>query len=274
MALNDKIATALASDMGRVRTNNEDAIAEDRELGLLVLADGMGGYNAGEIASSLTINTVLDVIRSQWKQLTQPHPGSPDPAYSPEGLLLRRAVETAHQTVFHVSQTQPQCAGMGTTVVACLLHDGVMSIAYVGDSRLYRVRDSRLEQLTTDHSLQEELVARGHYTREEASRLVRKNIVTRALGVEAEVAVDLLEVPVTTGDLILLCSDGLTDMVSDEEIATILNLHSADLDLAAKTLVDVALDHGGKDNISVILARANGSFPRGRGWLHRIKQWF
>ena len=139
MALKGKVTTALLSDVGKVRDNNEDAIAEDPELGLLVLADGMGGYNAGEIASGIAVTTVLDVVRREWPQLKH---GQVDAAsgYSTESLLLREALGTAHTTIYQAANSQPQCAGMGTTAVVALLHDDRMSIAYAGDSRLYRLR--------------------------------------------------------------------------------------------------------------------------------------
>lgn len=273
MALKDKVSTALLSDVGRLRTNNEDAVDQDQDIGLLVLADGMGGYNAGEIASGITIATVLDTVRREHKTLKH---GSIDQAsgYSVEALMLRHAVETAHTTIYHVSQSQPQCAGMGTTVVACLLHDDRLSIAYVGDSRLYRLRDGKLEQITRDHSLLEELIARGHYTREEASKLVRKNIVTRALGVEPEVAVDLIEEHLEPGDIVLICSDGLTDMVDENTMRLTLTEFADNLDEAARMLVSTANERGGKDNITVALARVNASFARGRRWYERLMEWF
>lgn len=273
MALKDKVSTALLSDMGRVRTNNEDAVAEDISLGLLVLADGMGGYNAGEIASGITIATMLDTARREWKTLPK---GQVDATtgYTHEALLLRNAVETAHTTIYHVSQSQPQCAGMGTTVVACLLHNDRLSIAYVGDSRLYRLREGRLEQITRDHSLLEELIARGHYSRAEAMKLVRKNIVTRALGVEPEVTVDLIEETAEVGDIVLICSDGLTDMVDDETIRLTLVEYAGNMTAAAKKLVDTANERGGKDNISVVLARINESFARKNRWFDRFADWF
>src|SRR5581483_10256155 len=206
MALKGKIATALLSDVGQVRDNNEDSVAEDGEIGLLVLADGMGGYNAGEIASGITTASVIDAVRREWPRLKHGQVDE-DSGYSVESLLLRQALETAHTTIYQVAQSQPQCAGMGTTAVVALLHDDRMSIAYAGDSRLYRLRKGRLEQITRDHSLVEELVARGHYSREDAMQLVRRNIVTRALGVEATVEVDLIEEGLEPGDIILLCSD-------------------------------------------------------------------
>ena len=273
MALKNKVATALLTDMGRVRNNNEDAIAADLDIGLLILADGMGGYNAGEIASGIAIATITDTAHREWKNLKH---GEVDPetGYTVEALMLKGAVEAAHTSIYHVSQTQPQCAGMGTTIVGVLLHDDRMSIAYVGDSRLYRFRQKTLEQITRDHSLIEELIARGHYTREEAAKLVRKNIVTRALGVEPDVAVDIIEDVVDVGDILLMCSDGLTDMVPDETIGLTLGKYADNLELAAKELVGLALENGGKDNVSVVLARIDASFTRGRRWYERLMEWF
>ncbi len=273
MSPKEKISIALLTDMGRVRSNNEDAVAEDASLGLLVLADGMGGYNAGEIASGITIATVLDTTRREWKTLAK---GEVDAitGHSHEALLLRNAVETAHTTIYHVSQSQPQCAGMGTTVVACLLHNDRVSVAYVGDSRLYRLRNGQLEQITRDHSLLEELIARGHYSRAEAMKLVRKNIVTRALGVEPEVTVDIIEDTAEVGDILLLCSDGLTDMVDDETIRLALVEYADNLEAAAKQLVDIANAQGGRDNVSVILARVNQAFVRKNRWFDRWVDWF
>ncbi|NKF22523.1 Stp1/IreP family PP2C-type Ser/Thr phosphatase [Solimonas marina] len=272
MSIKDKIRTALLTDPGRVRSNNEDTIGEDAELGLVVLADGMGGYNAGEIASRIAVTTVIDVARRQWPTLRL---GDIDSAsgHSVEGLALRSAVQMAHTTIQQVADAQPQCAGMGTTLVAAALHDDRIAIAYVGDSRLYRLRHGTLEQLTRDHSLLEELVERGHYSREEAARLVRRNIVTRALGVEDDVEVDLIEDAVEVDDLLLLCSDGLTDMIDDETISATLQRYTRNLETAAQRLIELANAAGGKDNISVVLVRADASFARGRRWYERLKQW-
>ncbi len=272
MGLKDKIATALLSDTGRVRQNNEDAVGEDLDSGLLVLADGMGGYNAGEIASGIAVTTVLDVVRRRWRDLRHGEIDA-ETGHSVEALLLQEAVDDAHRTIHSVAQSQPQCAGMGTTIVTCLLHDDRISIAYVGDSRLYRFRNGQLELITRDHSLIEELIARGHYDRDQAAKLVRKNIVTRALGVESAVLADLIEDTVEVGDVILLCSDGLNDMVSDEIIGLTLGKYADSLEQAARELVALANDAGGKDNISVVLARVDGSFVRGRPWYERLMDW-
>ena len=274
MAAKDTLATALLTDMGRVRTNNEDALGEDIEIGLLVLADGMGGYNAGEIASGITVATVLETIKKQWRDIRHGELDTRTGLFAEAGLL-QHAIETAHTTIYHVSQSQPQCAGMGTTVVACIFHGFQLSIAYVGDSRLYRLRNGELTQITRDHSLLEELIARGHYTREEAAKLVRKNIVTRALGVEPEVSVELMEETTQTGDIILLCSDGLTDMMDEPVIEAILQEYSGSLQEAARVLVNKANENGGKDNISVAIARVDGSFNASMAWYEKLaKKWF
>jgi protein phosphatase len=189
-------------------------------------------------------------------------------------MLLREALEAAHTTIYQVAQSQPQCAGMGTTAIACLLHDDRMSIAYVGDSRLYRLRQEQLEQITRDHSLIEELVARGHYTREEAGQLVRRNIVTRALGVEPAVEVDLIEEGLDVGDIVLLCSDGLTDMLDDEAIRATLVEYANNLGGAVEALIGRANERGGKDNVSVVLARVDAPFPLKRPWWERLTEWF
>ncbi|MGH8460977.1 MAG: Stp1/IreP family PP2C-type Ser/Thr phosphatase [Stenotrophobium sp.] len=274
MALKNKVDTILLSDVGRVRKNNEDAVAEIEEIGLLILADGMGGYNAGEIASGISIATIQDHVSREWPTLKHGDIDA-DSGYRVEGLLLKQAIENAHATILQVAQSQPQCAGMGTTIVACIMHEAVLSIAYVGDSRLYRYRDGKLEQITRDHSLIEELIARGHYSREDAVKLVRKNIVTRALGVEGKVQVDVIEETLEVGDVLLLCSDGLSDMVSDEKIGLTLDTYTDNVEAAAKALVNLALENGGKDNVSVVMARVKSALTsRGRRWFERLMEWF
>ncbi|MGH8506002.1 MAG: Stp1/IreP family PP2C-type Ser/Thr phosphatase [Stenotrophobium sp.] len=275
MALKNKVDTALLSDVGRVRKNNEDAIAEDQDIGLLILADGMGGYNAGEIASGIAIATVHDHVCREWPKLRHGEIDA-DSGYRVEGLLLKKAIETADAAIRQVAQSQPQCAGMGTTIVACILHESILSIAYVGDSRLYRYREGRLEQITRDHSLLEELIARGHYSREDAIKLVRKNIVTRALGTEENAKVDVIEETIEPGDMLLLCSDGLNDMVSDEAIGLTLGRYADNVEQAAKALVNLALENGGRDNVSVVLARVKSSLVSAKRWrwFEHLLEWF
>jgi protein phosphatase len=163
---------------------------------------------------------------------------------------------------------------MGTTIVACLFYDDRMSIAHVGDSRLYRMRKNRLEQITMDHSLLQELVDRGFYSREEAERSTNRNYVTRALGVESTVQVELNEVPVEPEDVFLLCSDGLPDMVDDEDIHLTISTFSANLETVGQQLIQLSNDHGGKDNVSVILARALEAFPAKVSLLGKLKKLF
>ncbi|MDB5968936.1 MAG: Stp1/IreP family PP2C-type Ser/Thr phosphatase [Hydrocarboniphaga sp.] len=264
MGLHNKVATCLATNVGRVRTNNEDSLAEDRELGLLVLADGMGGYNAGEVASAIATTTVVEIVRRDWN-------GTENPAEVAN--LLKSAVQTAHERIRARAAADPECAGMGTTAIACVLNRDQLAIAHVGDSRVYRWRQRALNQLTQDHSLLEELIARGHYTREDANRLVRKNIVTRALGVEEDISVDLIDDRLEIGDLLLLCSDGLTDMLDDSAIAVILGSPRVELQSIARALIEAALTAGGRDNVSVALARVDQIEGSG-SWSGRLRKWW
>lgn len=266
------ITTFLISDVGRRRQNNEDAVGEVPELGLVVLADGMGGHNAGEVASRIAVDTVCDHVRRRWDALAADR-FDPDSGYSPVALLLREAVQAANSAIYQAAQEQPRLAGMGTTIVAALFGGGLMSVAHVGDSRLYRWREGELEQLTRDHSLIEELVARGHYSRQDAAEHVQKNIVTRALGIESSVEVDLLEDPVRLDDIVLLCSDGLSDLVDDAAIAQILDRHQNDLGKAGRALVQLANDAGGRDNISVVLARIDDDGTPRAPWYERLLEW-
>ncbi|HXG28203.1 MAG TPA: Stp1/IreP family PP2C-type Ser/Thr phosphatase [Nevskiales bacterium] len=269
MAQERKLTTVLRSDKGRVRELNEDAVAEAPELGLVVLADGMGGHNAGEVASALAVNTILDSVRAGWPYRSELQP---DAIGGREGTLLRRAIEVAHAAIREMADSQPQYEGMGTTVVTCLLHDGRMTVAHVGDSRLYRLRGGELKQITRDHSLVEDLITKGFYSREEARQNVRRNILTRALGSGDRVTVDLYEEPAEVGDVYLLCSDGLTEMVNDEQIRLTLQKFSASLDQSADRLVALANEHGGKDNVSVALVRVEQPFV-GKSLYQVLKAW-
>jgi protein phosphatase len=189
-------------------------------------------------------------------------------------IILRDAIHRANKIIFQTARTQPQCEGMGTTVVGVLFFDNKASIAHVGDSRVYRVRHNKLEQVTLDHSLLQELVDRGFYSVEEAQRAANKNYVTRALGVEANVEVELQEQPAHKGDFYLLCSDGLSDMVEDEDIQLTVSTFGANMDSVAKQLIQLANDNGGKDNISVVMAQVLESFPARTGLFDRILKWF
>lgn len=273
MGLSEALEIAGHTDTGKVRDHNEDYLGWDPDLGLVVVADGMGGYRAGEVASAIAVKTVLEVVRERLAAVS----GGPEDAetgLTPETLLLGEAIQRANHIIHRASQNQPQCAGMGTTVIACLFHDNRVSVAHVGDSRLYRLRAGALVQLTTDHSLIAELVARGFYTPEEARNSQNKNLVTRALGVEKQVEVTLAEEPVAPGDSLLLCSDGLTDMVEDGDIGLTISNFGANLQAAAEQLVQHANENGGRDNITALLVRAVEPFATRKRWLDRVTDWF
>lgn len=259
------------SNTGLVRTNNEDKIGEDQEIGLVVLADGMGGYKAGEVASLLAVNTILDELRSEIPRLS---PGEIDEqtGYTKESLAARRSVVKANETIFSVSNTEPQYRGMGTTLVMGIFYDNQITVAHVGDSRMYRYRDGNLQQITVDHTLLQELVDRGFYTQEEANSSLNKNLVTRALGIEGSIAVDIKEDLAMPDDIYILCSDGLTDMVDDQEIHATVKTFKDNLDQLADRLIEIAIENGGRDNVSVLLAKPNQEFPSKKDWKKKFSK--
>jgi len=267
--LKGKFSCVGMSDAGRVREHNEDTIGTDADIGLVVLADGMGGYKAGEVASGIAVRTIMSLLKDavEREDLTVRDAAT---GLSRPGILLRDAIQRANKIIYQTARTQANCEGMGTTVVAGLFFDDKLTIAHVGDSRLYRMRGQDFTQVTQDHSLLQELVARGFYTPEEAQRAASKNYVTRALGVEPTVEVDVTEVPVLKDDLFLLCSDGLSDMVEDDDIQLTISTFGANLETLAKQLVLLGNDNGGRDNISIVLVRALDSFPARRGVIDRI----
>jgi serine/threonine protein phosphatase PrpC len=273
MSLRTKFNHVQLSDTGRVREHNEDAVGTNGDTGLLVLADGMGGYNAGEVASGIAVRTVLELVPPACERETR---GATDPETSlmRQTIILRDAIARANRVIHQTSQNQPQCEGMGTTIVACLFYDNRVSIAHVGDSRLYRYRKNRFEQLTMDHSLLQELVDRGFYSQEEAARSTNRNYVTRALGVEATVLVEVQELEVQPEDIYLLCSDGLPDMVEDEDIHLTISTFSANLQMAGQQLIQLSNDHGGKDNVSVILSQVLEPFPAKTGVFAQFRRMF
>jgi serine/threonine protein phosphatase PrpC len=261
------------SDTGRIREHNEDTIGTDADIGLVVLADGMGGYKAGEVASGIAVRTVMSLVKDavEREDLSIRDPGS---GLSRPGILLRDAIHRANKIIYQTARTQTNCDGMGTTVVAGLFFDDRLTIAHVGDSRLYRLRGGEFSQVTQDHSLLQELVARGFYSPEEAQRAAAKNYVTRALGVEPHVEVDVTEVPVLKDDLYLLCSDGLSDMVEDEDIHLTISTFGGNLETLAKQLVLLSNDNGGRDNVSIVVVRVLESFPARRRMMDRILAMF
>jgi serine/threonine protein phosphatase PrpC len=272
-SLRGKIKFAEVTNTGMVREHNEDAIGLDSDMGLLVLADGMGGYNAGEVASGIAVQTITDLAAEgatrEERSDIDPHTG-----LMRQTIVLRDAVARANKIIFQTAQSQTHCEGMGTTLVACLFFDDRVSVAHVGDSRLYRMRDNRFEQITMDHSLLQELVDRGFYSEEEAQRSTNRNYVTRALGVEPTVEVEVQEYDVLPDDIYLLCSDGLPDMVEDEDIHLTISTFNASLDVVGEQLVQLANEHGGRDNVSVQLAHVVDSFAAKKGLLAKLSGLF
>lgn len=240
---------AHATDPGLVRDNNEDSIACDALQGVAVLADGMGGYNAGEIASAMAVTFVRTEL-TQWLRTLNTRPAATD---------IKRALEVcvnnANIAIFNAARANPQFAGMGTTIVATVFEAGRVVVSHVGDSRCYLWRQGGLTQVTKDHSLLQEQIDAGLISPEQAKVATHKNLVTRALGVEELVKVDVQEHLPMVNDIYLLCSDGLTDMVDDAAIAQTL-ASSGRLSEKANMLIRQANAGGGRDNISVILAHA------------------
>ncbi len=272
MDLSGKLEIVNLSDAGQKRPRNEDSTATDARVGLAVIADGMGGYKAGEVASAIAVSVVVDEVRSGIA--TQPpHRLDKASGQTTGAVLLKQAIQKANLHIFHTANTEPQCHGMGTTILCVLFYDDRVCVAHVGDSRLYRFRSGSFAQVTSDHSLVQELVDRGFLSMEEAVANTPKNLVTRALGIEDVVDVDISEERVVPGDVYLLCSDGLNDMMSDEEIRLTLSKYGANLLEAAREMVRIANAKGGKDNISVILARVLASFPARSAWPDNIMGW-
>ncbi len=272
-----KIAEALEifsqTDPGMVRSHNEDSVACEPACGLAVLADGMGGYNAGEVASGIAVSVVATEVSH--RLLNASPVDIPENGGEELGVaLLRENIQKANASIFHAAQSQPQYAGMGTTIVSALFYDNRVAVGHVGDSRMYRLRGEELETITHDHSLLQEQLDSGMISLEDARMSKNKNLVTRAVGIDAHVDSEIHVHDVLVGDIYLLCSDGLNDMVEDDDIqATLLALQS-NLPLAASQLIQMANDNGGRDNISVILVKVKGRFSVPRGLLARILNWF
>ena len=260
------------SDVGLKRPNNEDCFAVDPTIGLYVVCDGMGGGNAGEVASRMAIDTIIAHVNNTVHGSTHPAIGLFDANYSPVTNQLASAIRLANERIHQASWNTPKYAGMGTTVIAARLSEHSLSVAHVGDSRLYLIRERTIQALTHDHSWVAEQVVRGYMTEEEAEQSPKRNIVTRALGVESTVDIDLAEIPVLSGDLLLLCSDGLTRGVRAGEILHTLSL---DIDLNQKTdrLVSLANQAGGEDNVTVLLVSLERATPR-HAWQRIWQQWF
>jgi protein phosphatase len=270
--LRGKIQSFGLSDVGKLREHNEDTIGIDNDIGLFILADGMGGYNAGEVASGLAVKTIMSLVKEayEYQNLSL---GDKESNLSRPSIVLRDAISRANKIIYQTAQNQPNYEGMGTTVVACLFRDNHVSVAHVGDSRLYIFRDQKLDQVTLDHSLLQELMDRGFYDEDESLYAASKNYVTRALGIDNQVDIEIHEYPVSPVDRFLLCSDGLSDMVDNEAIRTAMNNSDSSLEHITKELIQLSNQNGGRDNISVILTDIIEPFPAKKSLLNRLIHW-
>ncbi|MDZ7890758.1 MAG: Stp1/IreP family PP2C-type Ser/Thr phosphatase [Rhodoferax sp.] len=250
------------TDPGRCRENNEDSVAFDDQALVAVLADGMGGYNAGEIASGMA-TAFIKAELSRWLSEAGPNAQIRD---------IRRAMEicvdNANIAIYNSANANPSFAGMGTTLVLGVIKDGRLLVGHIGDSRCYRLRQGRMEQITKDHSLLQEQMDAGLITPEQAAGSPIKNLVTRALGVEQGVMLEVNEFNIEAGDVYLMCSDGLSDMVSDEVIVRIA-FEDLRLEPLAEHLVLAANECGGRDNISVLLVAAGEAVEK-KGFIAKL----
>jgi len=252
--LSEALEIAVRTDPGLVRGHNEDSVFANPVRGLVILADGMGGYNAGEVASGMATSFLASALETSFFD-SPTAAGKAGNAQAFASTSLRESIEKANMAIYNAASSEPDFSGMGTTLVSALFHDNLVTVAHVGDSRLYRLRDETLRVMTRDHSLLQEQLDSGMITPEEARFSQNKNLVTRALGVDPVVNPEINEFPVRPGDLYLFCSDGLNDMLPDEEIALALQTLSANPELAATQLVQMANDNGGRDNVSVVVVK-------------------
>jgi len=243
------------TDVGRKREANEDSFAVIPEDSLFVVADGMGGHAAGEVASRLAVAAISDFIASTRRDTEITWPFEYDMSMSIEGNRLRTAIRLANQRILDTISHKKDLEGMGTTLVSAMVSEGKACVGHVGDSRAYLIHDGAISQITSDHSWVNEQVKLGFLTRNDASRHPFRNVVTRALGSKEDVVVDLAEQPLQPGDYLVLCSDGLNSMLDDEEIVSIVMANDSDIDAAARSLVARANEKGGEDNVTVILIK-------------------
>jgi len=264
------IAVGAKTDVGLKRSHNEDNLCVDPDLGLYVVCDGMGGRNAGEVASRLAVETIQTHWREACANANLPMVGEYDRQFSAKTNRLASAIRLANQVICRGAKEQPAQEGMGTTVVSAALNGPVLSVAHVGDSRMYLIRGETIKPLTADHSLVAEQVRRGMMTEDEAERSPQKNIITRALGVDETVDVELDEIPLVQGDGVLLCSDGLTRGVKPAEILDAVR-HEKEPQAASERLIELANAAGGLDNTTVILVVLQDT--AGRGFWQRAWKW-
>jgi protein phosphatase len=247
------------SDVGRRRKLNEDNVLLDRDTNLYAVCDGMGGHNAGEVASRMAIETLHAFIaksHGEEKDITWPYGLEPNLSF--EANRLKTAIKLANKRVFKAADNREDYTGMGTTLVAALLNDGTLTVGNAGDSRCYLVRDGKLRQVTRDDSWVSAAWAEGILSHDEIDRHPLRNVITKAVGAKDNIDLETSEEKLLPGDVVLLCSDGLHGMITDEQILKLLHPLAATLEEAAEGLIDAANEAGGKDNVSVVLLKYTG----------------
>lgn len=264
-----RIQVGARTDLGRVRSNNEDSFKLVPELNLFILSDGMGGEAHGEVASNLAVEAIAAHCLESLQKTELPNLVDPRPELNEKTNRLASAVQLANRMIYESAHKHAAQRGMGATVVAIWINDQRLSVAHVGDSRLYLLRGGEFQQMTDDHSLVAEQVRRGVLTKEQAESSDMQSVLIRALGIEPEVQVDADEHLLMEGDILVLCSDGLSRMVSDLEIASTL-LSRTGMQSTTDRLIELANEYGGEDNVSVVLVRVE---PRPEGLLTRMWHW-
>jgi len=262
----DALEMHAVTNVGVKRAHNEDCVGIVPGHGFAVLADGMGGHNAGEVASAIAVDTITHYLKNHLDHVSGAEPDL-DTGFTQESIMARDAVSMGNNAIYQTAQQKQECMGMGTTVLVAIFYGGHLTAVNIGDSRMYRLRANVLTHLTEDHSLIQEQVRRGILTVADARNSTIRNVVTRALGVAPEITPDVVEDMTLPEDLYLMCSDGLTDVLPDEAIRLTLTRYFGDLHKIASQLVQLANDAGGPDNISVILTQVNGKFYRKRARL-------
>ncbi len=239
------------TEQGKVRSNNEDFFAVDEAIGLAALADGMGGLNAGEVASERAVDSVFEAFRRVLR-------GDLELDFEGRAELLEASVREANQLVYELGQSRFDYHGMGTTLVSATICGQEVALAHVGDSRAYRFGEDGLLQISTDHSVVQQLIEDGVLSRDEARRAPNRNIVTRAIGIDVDVDVDVSRLTLAAKELVMLCSDGLTDVVADPEIEDYFQRYAREPAVLVDSLIEAALDGGGTDNVSVVILLPGG----------------
>ena len=251
-----KFLSAGLTNPGMKRELNEDNFLILKDEGVFVVADGMGGHNAGEVASKIAVDTIAEFFHAAREDEDVTWPYKLDPTLSFDANKLMVCVKFANRRIFKCSILTPEYSGMGTTIVSILAFDGQdeLYVAHVGDSRCYCLHDGQLSQVTEDHSLVNEYIKAGQITKEQAKTFPNKNVIMRALGMKDNVLIDIQKRPACAGDIYLLCSDGLSDMVPDNDLEALMR-QDIPLDEICQQLIDLANSNGGKDNITAVLVK-------------------